>query len=88
MHLPHGVDRVLSFFSIRRNWDSLIPHPPGECAPPWFRGERQGTLACERGGGGPYSDEGTYTVVLYVCLYFVICSLCWSIHHNFAPDGS
>ncbi len=29
----HRVDRVLSFFSSRRNWDSSNPSPAGECAP-------------------------------------------------------
>jgi hypothetical protein len=46
------VDRVLSFFSCRLNWDSPTPSPAGECVPSllWFR--RVYTLACERGGGG------------------------------------
>ncbi len=35
----HRVDRVLSFFSSRRNWNSTTPSTSGECAPPpWFRG--------------------------------------------------
>ncbi len=53
--LDHRVDRVLSFFSSRRNWDSPTPSPAGECAPPPL-GKRR--------WGGPNSDEGTYTVVL------------------------
>jgi hypothetical protein len=32
-----------------------------QCAPIWFQGE--GTLACERGGGGPNSNEEADTVV-------------------------
>ncbi len=41
------------------------------CPPPlWYRGE--GTLAGERGGWKcPNSDEGTYTVVLCLYVYFV-----------------
>ncbi len=49
----HRVDRVLSFFSSRPNWDSptpltriRVPVPP-----PRF-GSGGGTFACGRGGGG------------------------------------
>ncbi len=35
--------------------------------PPWFRGEAH-SLAGE-GVGGPNCNEGTDTVVLYVCMY-------------------
>jgi hypothetical protein len=63
-------------FSSRRNWDSPNPSPSGECARPlWFRGT--GTLAGERGGGGwesPNSDEGTYTLVLFI---YTVCTLWW-----------
>ncbi len=47
----HRVGRVLSFFSSRRNWDSPIPSPAGEWAPPPFGSGGRGTLASERGGG-------------------------------------
>jgi hypothetical protein len=58
--LVHRVDRVLSIFSNRRNLDSPTPSP---------------TFACgKRGGGVPISDEGTDTVVLYLCTY-VLCVL-------------
>ncbi len=41
------------------------------CPPPPGLGGR-GTLAGERGGWkSPSSDEGTYTVVLYIYMYFV-----------------
>ncbi len=57
------LGRVLSFFSSRQNWDSPNPSPAGERAPPphlvlggWER---------------PNSDEGTYTVVLFIYTYFV-----------------
>ncbi len=46
----HRVGRVLSFFSSRRNQDSLAPSPAG-------RGKER-----ESGWGSPNSDEGTYTV--------------------------
>jgi hypothetical protein len=59
----HRVDRVLSFFSSRPNWDSPNPSHAGECVPPlWFMGGGYYTLAWGR--GGPNSDEGTDTVVL------------------------
>jgi hypothetical protein len=63
----HRVDRVLSFFSSRRNWDSPPPTPQACLGPPllWFRGEGH-KIACGRGagGGGPNSNEGTYIVIL------------------------
>ncbi len=33
-HADHRVDRVLSFFASRQNWDSPNPSPAGECARP------------------------------------------------------
>ncbi len=70
----HRVGRVPSFFSSRRNWDSPNPSPVGECAPPppplWFRGEGH-TRWRERGWESPTSNEGTYTVVLFIYMYFV-----------------
>ncbi len=46
--------------------------------PPPGSGGR-GTVAGERGVGreSPNSDEGTYTVVLFIYRYFVICLLCY-----------
>ncbi len=44
--------------------------PKGECVVPLFGSGGRYTLACERGGGGPNSDEGTDKVVyytVYVC---------------------
>jgi hypothetical protein len=59
----HNVNRVQSFFSSRWNWDSRTPSPTGECAaPPLFQGGN--TCMRKRGGVGPSSNEGTYTVVL------------------------
>jgi len=63
-------------FSSFRNWDPPTPSPAGECAlspPPPGSGGR-GTLAGERGVvDSPNSDEGTYTVVLFIYTrtYFV-----------------
>ena len=44
-------------FSSRRNWD----YPMGGGHTRWR----------ERGWESPYSDEGTYTVVLFIYMYFV-----------------
>ncbi len=68
------VGRVLSYFSSRRNWNSPTPSPVGECAPPPpTLVPRGGTLAGGRGGwGSPNSDEGKYTLVLYIHMYFVV----------------
>ncbi len=41
--LDHRVDRVLSFFSCRWNWDSPTPCPQASFIPPFSCGER-GTL--------------------------------------------
>ncbi len=45
----HRVERVLSFFPCRRNWDSPTPLPADECAPPFGSGGY--TFACGREGG-------------------------------------
>jgi hypothetical protein len=60
-------------FSSRRNLDSPNPSPACECAPPplWFRVEGH-TRWRERGWESPNSDEGTYTVVLCIYVYFFI----------------
>jgi hypothetical protein len=58
----HRVDRVLSFFSSRRDWDSPAPSTAGKCAlPPLVRRGR--TRLRERGWVSPNSDEATKTVV-------------------------
>ncbi len=59
-------------FSSRRHWDSPNPSPAGECPPPptlWFRGEGHNRY-WERVLGESH-DEGTYTVVLFIYVYFV-----------------
>jgi hypothetical protein len=66
----HRVDRVLSFFSSRPNWDSSTPL--GECVPPlWSRGE--GTLACRRGGGGVPIPTRGLTLWYSRCTVYVLC---------------
>ncbi len=54
---------MLSFFSSRRKWDSPPPNPlvPGGH-----------TRLRVKEWGSPYSDEGTYTVVLYIYMYFEV----------------
>jgi hypothetical protein len=62
--LDRRVDRELSFFYSRPNWDSPTPSHEGECvlySTPRFRGAH--SIAGE-GLGGPNSDEGTGTVEL------------------------
>jgi hypothetical protein len=66
----HRVGRVLSFFSSR-NWDSPTHHPQASMPPhPLVTGG--GAHARGRGGwGSPNSDDGTHTVVICKCKYFV-----------------
>ncbi len=74
----HRVGRVLSFFYTRWNWDSPTPLAAGERAPPppptFGLGGRAHSLAGEGLGESqiPTSDEGTYTVVLYIYIE-VLC---------------
>ncbi len=67
------VHTVVSFFSSRRYWDSPNLSPAGECdPPPLVPGGGAHTLAGERGGWeSPNSNEGNYTVVLFIYMYFV-----------------
>jgi hypothetical protein len=70
----HREGRMLSFFSSRRNWDSLNPHPP----PPPVLGGGHTRLAGEGLGESiilwesPSFDEGTYTVVLFIYTYLAV----------------
>ncbi len=68
----HRVDRVLSFFSSRRNWDSPTPSPAGECVPPFGYGGK-GTLARGRGGGGVPIPRRGHT--LCYSRYLLVCTL-------------
>ncbi len=71
----HRVDRVLSFFSSRRNCPELgipTPSPADECASPlWFQGE--GTLACERGSGRVPIPTRGHTLWYSRYIQFVLC---------------
>jgi hypothetical protein len=65
-------------YAPRRNWDSPNPFFASECSPPPRNRGGGGTQACGWGvGGGPNSDEGrgAYTVVLFICTYFVLGTL-------------
>jgi hypothetical protein len=54
---------VLGFFFSLPNWGPHpLTRPQASVSPLWFWG--RDTLARRRGGGGPNSDEGTYTGVL------------------------
>ncbi len=69
----HRVGKVLSFFSRELE----LPHPISRwrvCVSPFGPGGGHTRLR-ERGWGSPNSDEGTYTVVLYVYKYFVLGTL-------------
>jgi hypothetical protein len=66
----HRVGRVLIFSQVVGIWDSPNPSPAGEFAPPpLVPGGRAHSLAKE-GVGESQFDEGTYTVVLFICMYF------------------
>ncbi len=58
-------------FSSRWNWDSPTPLAAAECAPPPFGPGVGHTRLRPKGWGSPNSNEGTYTVVLYIYKYFV-----------------
>jgi hypothetical protein len=59
--------------AIASHQDSPNPSPAGECAapPPLVPGGAGHTRLQERGRENPNSDEGTYTVLLYLYTYFV-----------------
>ncbi len=69
-HLPPAPQvtppEVLSFFSSRWNGAPPTTHPHASV----LRGEGH-TRWRERGWESSNSDEATYTVVLYICMYFV-----------------
>jgi hypothetical protein len=58
----HRVGRILSIFSNRQNWNSPTSSPAAEC------GGGAHLLAGE-GVGSTNSDEGTYTVILYIYVF-------------------
>jgi hypothetical protein len=73
---------VLSFCSSRWNWDSPTLSPQVSVHPP-FTFRREGALSLVgEGVGGPISDAKTYTVVLYVFIYFMISTLIYKNNNN------
>jgi hypothetical protein len=69
----HRVGRVLSLSSIRRNWDSPNPSPPGESAlsPLWFWGRGDGhTRWRERVGKSRFRRRDILCGTLYI---YVLC---------------
>ncbi len=67
----HRVDRVLSFFSSRRNWDYTTPSPAGDRSPPLVGGGGY-THACGWGvtgwgGGVPIPRGPTLWYSRYIC---------------------
>jgi hypothetical protein len=72
----HRVDRVLSFYSSRWNWNSPTPSPAGSVPPahPPFGSEGGGghTRLRERGMGGgedPKSDAAMYFLAIVIKQY-------------------
>ncbi len=65
----HRVGRVPSFFPVVGIGISPPPHPQASVSPPLV--PERSTLACGRGGGG-VPTRGTYTVVLYTFMCFVV----------------
>jgi hypothetical protein len=55
-HEDHRVDRVLSFFSSRPNWDPQPPHPQASVSPHTLVWGGTHSLAGEL-MGGPNSDD-------------------------------
>ncbi len=65
--VEHRVGRVLSFFPVVGIGTPPTPHPQANVPSP---GEGH-TRWRERGWESPNSDEGTYTVVLFIYMYFL-----------------
>jgi hypothetical protein len=70
-------------FSSRWNWDSPTPLAAGECAPPPFGTGGGHTRLRLKGWGSPNSNEGTFTVVLYIYKYFVVCRKRCAVFDNY-----
>jgi hypothetical protein len=79
-HLPPLPQSRQSAKLFLQSSELGLPHPStaGECAPPppLVPGGR-GTLACRRWGGGIPIPEGTYTVVLYLCVFCTSLPFLW-----------
>ncbi len=69
---------MLSFSPVVGIGTPPTPHPQASVPPPLVPGG--GALAGERGGWeSPNSDEGTYTVVLFIFMYFVLKPLPFNV---------
>jgi hypothetical protein len=69
--LSHRAGRGLSFSPVAGIGTTPTPQPQARVPPPlWFRGEWH-TRWRERVWESPNSDEGTYTVVLFIYMYFL-----------------
>ncbi len=63
-------------YAPRRNWDSPNPFLASECSPPPRNRGRGHTSQGVGGWGESQFRRGAYTVVLFICTYFVItCNL-------------
>ncbi len=63
-------------YAPRRNWDSPNPFLASECSPPPPEtGGRWHTSLREGGWGKSQFRRGAYTVVLFICTYFVVVLL-------------
>jgi hypothetical protein len=72
---------------VFRNIDPPTPPPPGECVPPAF-GEGGGHTRHSLGGEGvgvKSSEDARHCSVLYICKYFVVCTVEVVL---FPPDSS
>ncbi len=83
LSLYHRVDRVLSFFSSRPNWDSPTPSHASMCVPPPCSGGEHTRLRERVGGGGvPIRTRGQ--TLLYSGHIRTLCSLPYPMmeHHG------
>ena len=71
------VGRVLSVSPVVGIGTPPTPLAGGECAPPPCGPGGGHTCLRLKGWGSPNSNEGTYTVVLYIYKYFVHPKLVW-----------
>ncbi len=70
--VQHRVGRVISFSPVVGI--GTPPTPNRQAVPPLLSGGRA-ILAGERGWESPYSDEVTYTVVLYIYVCALWCTV-------------
>jgi hypothetical protein len=73
----HKVRTYKEYHSVapRRNWDSPpTPHPQASVPPPPSLGGGEHSLA-RKGLGESQFRRGAYTVVLFICTYFVVVTM-------------